>query len=163
MCKTSKYFLITITITVFWFASLRAQIGINEEKKSFLLNSTTSFKLQQSPSLLSPSKTALYEDNKYAKTYYRYRLVGLDDLLKENSPYKIHPDLYTYKGTTPLNLMPPGSLETVYMGGHFYPVSNAGTLSGVGGLNLTGWEPKKLSAKTKAIIKAVYGRNIDDE
>lgn len=96
-------------------------------------------------------------ENNYSTAYYKYKFGGVslfnsDDFEK----YKVRPEAYTYYGDEPLDVLPAGSTQVVYMGGHFYYVSIAGFRASGRGSNLSGWKTKKISAKSKSILRFVY-------
>ncbi len=112
------------------------------------------------PNKLIEKETPL--DNKYIKSYLNYKYKGLDHLVEiTEAKYKLNPNLTKYSGIAPLNRLPEGSTQTVYMGGHFYIVSTAGTLVVPTGLNLGGGGSKKLSEKSKNILINVFGKEIE--
>lgn len=102
-------------------------------------------------------------DNKYLKSYINYKFKGLDHFLEITEPkYKLNPNLTKYSGAIPLNQLPAGSTQLVYMGGHFVMVNTGGFLVFPSGRSLSGWEPKKLSEKSKNILINVFGKEIEE-
>ncbi|MDR1810168.1 MAG: hypothetical protein LBR34_07180 [Prevotella sp.] len=102
-------------------------------------------------------------DNQILKAYesYKYKTSNkLMDMFKNE--YKVSPNIAIYRGNTPLNKLSAGSTETVYMGGHFMQVSNAGRLVTPSGVSLTGGFKKGLSEKTKSILINVFGMEIEE-
>lgn len=120
------------------------------------------------PLTLPGAKSATMEnkslvENKYQKSYYNYLYKNLDHLLEITEPeYRLSPNLTTYTGNTPINQLPAGSTQLVFMGGHFYFVSNAGSLVVPSGLDLSGGGKKKLSAKSKSILTNVFGMEVEE-
>ena len=103
-------------------------------------------------------------DNKYIKSYNNYKLnSNLDHLLEITEPkYKLNPYIGVYNGVTPINQLPAGSTQIVFMGGHFYFVGTGGSLVFPSGIDLLGGGPKKLSEKSKNILINVFGMEIDE-
>lgn len=103
-------------------------------------------------------------ENKYSKAYSNYKYGDdLNHLLEiTDAKYKLSPNLIQYNGVTPLNELPAGSTQIVYMGGHFYFVNTGGSLVVPSGISLTGGGRKKLSEKSKSILVNVYGMEIEE-
>lgn len=101
-------------------------------------------------------------NNKYIKSYLNYKYKGLDHLIEiTETKYKLNPNLTKYSGIVPLNQLPDGSTQTVYMNGHFYIISTAGALVIPSGMTLGDRDSKKLSDKSKNILINVFGKEIE--
>lgn len=164
MCKCFPTItgLLFLTISM----SVSAQISIADDTKKYLLNtakplnssSTSSFQLQT-----VEQKNGIL-NNKYIDAYnnYKYKGISLMDKDLELSGYpKIKDYVFKYTSPTPVNLLPNGTITPVYMGGHFVIVPLGGLVV-PSGMSLTGGGPKKLSEKTKNILRNVYGMQVDD-
>ncbi|MFR9166546.1 MAG: hypothetical protein ACLVKO_10150 [Dysgonomonas sp.] len=122
---------------------------------------TNESKFELPGSSLKSSKEIINE-NKYIRSYHNYKN-NLDNLIEITKPkYTINPGIFTYKGSTPLNQLPRGSTQLVFMGGHFYFVPTGGLLVVPSGFDFSGGGRKKLSEKSKSILQNVYGMEIDE-
>jgi len=103
-------------------------------------------------------------DNKYTNAYSNYKYGNnLEHLLEITEfKYKLSPNLTIYNGITPINELPAGSTQIVFMGGHFYFVGTGGVSVFPSGIDLTGGGRKKLSEKSKNILRNVFGMEVDE-
>ncbi|NDW18898.1 hypothetical protein D0T53_08225 [Dysgonomonas sp. 216] len=137
----------------------------NDEYKKELwktIKPTTSSPLQSSPKiemLLKENSNEGIIDNKYLRSYYKYKSGDLLDKFKDK--YQINPSVLIYKGDIPLNMLPAGSTAIVFMGGHFHFIPTGGTMITPSGINLSGWSKKTLSPKSRAIIEQVFGMEVE--
>ena len=139
------------------------QISVREDFKKQLwkeIKPEISNELQKQPLKM---KEIPLDDNKYIDAYENYKYKEGGRLLKRlKNEYNVSPNLTQYKGVVPLNQLPAGSTRSVYMGGHFYNVSNAGTRVTPSGIDLSFSKKKKLSEKSKSILRNVFGMEIED-
>lgn len=175
----STEFLFSKTSTSFFWGCIFTCIGttasaqisaIQEDYKKELLKSIrpADLSIKQDLRVSTPILTKeSFLDNEYKKAYDRYRFGHLDSY---KSDYTLSP-MITNVGNMVVKILPAGSTQVVYMGGHFYFISNGGsgapgdgiatspTGSGgvIGGLNLSGWKKKTVSKKSKQILKELYG------
>lgn len=140
--------------------SVSAQTGISDETKRNLLKSANPVNdLSKSIISVTAPKSSIM-DNKYIDAYNNYKS-GTKILI--DSGHKINSHVFTYKSEIPANQLPPGSCTPVFMGGHFVLVPTGGLLVVPSGISLSGWGgPKKLSEKSKSILKNVFGMEIDE-
>lgn len=161
--ECSRFFFSIIFIFVNAYSYGQYSILSDDYKKDLMksINPNNSSPLSLPGTLRSAEKETVL-DNKYVKSYTNYGN-NLDHLLEITEPeYKLNPNLTVYNGTTPLNQLPAGSTQLLYMGGHFYFVSVAGLNVFPSGLDFGGGGQKKLSAKSKSILINVFGMEIEE-
>lgn len=160
MGYTNKYLYTVISIIILSVSSASAQIGLSEETRKSLLKSANPMNDPMKNFMTQPLESDKTTDNKYLDAYNQYRLSTKVDLTLEE--YKINSHVFTYKSDIPANQLPVYASQVVYMGGHFVIVPTGGGLVTPSGISLTGWSPKILSEKSKAILKYVYGMEIEE-
>lgn len=165
MLLISSRIVFTVILTSVSFSMLAQYSSFKEEYKKELWKTIKPSKPTSLPSAQDPKESLIKSedliDNKYIKAYNKskYSSSALLDIVQDK--YKVNPEMLIYRGAEPANKLPPGSTTLVYMGGHFYFVSNAGMLVFPSGLNFGGSPRKTLSAKSRAIIENVFGMEIE--
>jgi len=154
----SKYNILVSCIFIFLGSGVYAQVSVikDDYKKELWKTIKPTDTSPLSPSeqtMKSISEDPLF-DNDIAKYYNNY-------LKKPNlgpeSEYKLNPNLLIFNSKTPLNQLPPGSTQVVYMGGHFVIIPTGGSLIYPSGLDLSGGGRKVVSEKSKLILRSVFG------
>lgn len=122
-----------------------------------------------STSLLGPTTTSAPSGATHDVMYYYYKMkthVVLEDFHEQyRRAHQIDPRIYTYNGDEPITKIKARYLETVFMGGHFQEISpSANNVVSPSGftIDISGGGRKRVSEKTKKILKEVYGREVEE-
>ncbi|MFT4072680.1 MAG: hypothetical protein QM654_12265 [Dysgonamonadaceae bacterium] len=96
--------------------------------------------------------------------YYKTKSkMTLDDFYDEyKRTHTVNPNVYTFYGDEPINKVKAGYLTPELFGGHFQMVPAKSNYIKPSGLNLSGGGRKKLSEKTKKILKEVFGQEPEE-